>query len=111
MDGSREPSVSLPDAGDTGDGDAHAHPRFLPAGAGDDAYRRHAGTLKRVLAATVVWTALGAGVAAGEWRDWCRDPGSGASLGWHFYCDRQEEAREAATGGARATDAALCRPI
>ena len=32
---------------------------------------------------------------AGEWRSWCGapgsgDPGSGASLGWHFYCDRQD---------------------
>ena len=47
--------------------------------------------LKRAVAATAVWTALGTGAAAGEWRDWCGDPGSGASLGWHFYCDRQEE--------------------
>ena len=27
--------------------------------------------------------------AATEWRSWCPDPGSGASLGWHFYCDRR----------------------
>ena len=49
--------------------------------------------LRRVLAATVVWTALGASAAGGEWRDWCGDPGSGAEqgLGWHFYCDRREE--------------------
>ena len=47
--------------------------------------------LKRVLAATAVWAVLGAPAAAGEWRDWCGDPGSGASLGWHFYCDRREE--------------------
>ena len=63
--------------------------------------------LKRVLAATVVWTALGAGAAAGEWRSWCgpgpgsrepapaSEPGGQApdlrpSLGWHFYCDRRE---------------------
>ena len=52
-------------------------------------------TLKRALAATVVWTALGASAAGGEWRDWCGDPGSGAPLGWHFYCDRKEEAQEA----------------
>ena len=51
-------------------------------------------TLKRVLAATVVWTALGTGVAAGEWRDWCGSPGSGTALGWHFYCDRQEDPPE-----------------
>ncbi len=47
--------------------------------------------LKRVLAATVVWTVLGAGAVGAEWRSWCGDEGSGASLGWHFYCDRQEE--------------------
>ena len=46
--------------------------------------------LRRALAATVVWTALGAPAAGAEWRDWCGDPGSGASLGWHFYCDRRE---------------------
>ena len=56
--------------------------------------------LKRVLAAIGVWAALGAPAAggdtrAGEWRSWCTDPGSGASLGWHFYCDRKEERQEA----------------
>ncbi len=51
--------------------------------------------LKRVLAATVVWAALGAPAAGAEWRDWCGSPGSGASLGWHFYCDRQEDPPEA----------------
>ena len=49
--------------------------------------------LKRVLAATVVWAALGAPAAAAEWRSWCGEPGSsaGQGLGWHFYCDRAEE--------------------
>ena len=55
--------------------------------------------LKRALAAIGVWVALGATATGGEWRSWCGDPGSGpgqvpasgASLGWHFYCDRQEE--------------------
>ncbi len=56
--------------------------------------------LKRVLAAIGVWAALGAPAAggdtrAGEWRSWCTDPGSGASLGWHFYCDRKEDRQEA----------------
>ena len=61
--------------------------------------------LKRLLAALGVWAALGAPAAggdtragdtrAGEWRSWCGDPGSVSSLGWHFYCDRQEERREA----------------
>ena len=62
--------------------------------------------LKRLLAAIGIWAALGAPAAGGdtragdtragdtrtgEWRSWCQDSGSGASLGWHFYCDRQEE--------------------
>ena len=47
--------------------------------------------LIRMLAATSVWAALGAPAAGGEWRSWCEDRGSGASLGWHFYCDREEE--------------------
>ncbi|MYK89493.1 MAG: conjugal transfer protein TraF, partial [Acidobacteria bacterium] len=32
-------------------------------------------------------------VPAAEWRSWCSGPdagGRGASLGWHFYCDRQD---------------------
>ena len=49
------------------------------------------GALRPVLAATAVWVALGAPAAAGEWRSWCAGEGAGASLGWHFYCDRQEE--------------------
>ena len=51
--------------------------------------------LKRALAATVVWSVLGAPAAGGEWHSWCGEPGSGASLGWHFYCDRQEEEPQA----------------
>ena len=65
--------------------------------------------LKRTLAATAVWAALGAPAAGAEWRDWCpgsgepapasepggQAPASGASLGWHFYCDRQEDPPEA----------------
>ncbi len=47
--------------------------------------------LRRALAATVVWAALGASAAGAEWRSWCADEGAGGSLGWHFYCDRQEE--------------------
>ena len=27
---------------------------------------------------------------AGEWRAWCGDEGSDPSLGWHFYCDRDD---------------------
>ena len=56
--------------------------------------------LGRVLAAAGIWAALGTSAAggdtrAGEWRSWCGDPGSASSLGWHFYCDREEERREA----------------
>ena len=57
----------------------------------------------RVLAAIGVWAALGASAAggdtrAGEWRSWCGDAGSDTSLGWHFYCDRQEEREQAEPG-------------
>ena len=53
--------------------------------------------LPRILAALGVWAALGASAAggdtrAGEWRPWCGgDTDEPASLGWHFYCDREEE--------------------
>ncbi len=55
--------------------------------------------LGRLLAAVGVWATLGASATggdtrAGEWRSWCGDRGSSSSLGWHFYCDR-EERREA----------------
>ena len=52
--------------------------------------------LKRILAATVVWAALGAPAAGGEWRSWCGEAGSAAAqgLGWHFYCDRRERDEE-----------------
>ena len=59
--------------------------------------------LRRALAATAVWAALGAPAAGGEWRSWCADEGSGASLGWHFYCDRQEEAQETEPAPAPST--------
>ena len=29
----------------------------------------------------------GAPAAGREWRDWCGEPGTDLSLGWHFYCD------------------------
>ena len=51
--------------------------------------------LKQAVAATLVWSVLGAPAAGGEWRSWCADPGSSATLGWHFYCDRPENPPEA----------------
>ena len=57
-------------------------------GTARSAFRR---AVARALGATLVWTALGAPAAAAEWRSWCGEEGAGASLGWHFYCDRQEE--------------------
>ncbi len=52
--------------------------------------------IPRILAALGVWAALGASAEggdtrAGEWRPWCGEPDE-TSLGWHFYCDREEEA-------------------
>ena len=48
------------------------------------------GAMPAVLA--VGMAALAAGpVSAAEWRSWCGAPGAQASLGWHFYCDREEE--------------------
>ena len=53
--------------------------------------------IPRILAALGVWAALGASATggdtrAGEWRPWCSaEPGGSSSLGWHFYCDREEE--------------------
>ena len=70
----------------------------MTARAATPALRR---TLWRLLGALGVWAALGAPAAggdaragdtrAGEWRSWCADSGAGASLGWHFYCDREQE--------------------
>ena len=49
----------------------------------------------RALGAVGVWAALGAPAAGGEWRSWCGEEDSRASLGWHFYCDRAEEPERA----------------
>ncbi len=34
--------------------------------------------------------------SAGEWKSWCGERTAESTLGWHFYCDREEE-EEAAT--------------
>ena len=52
-------------------------------------------TVTRAVAAIGIWAAFGASAAGGEWRSWCGEEGAGASLGWHFYCDRREDSREA----------------
>ena len=52
----------------------------------------------------VAWLAMAAGVllagaasalpsaaGAAEWRGWCGAPDAAPALGWHFYCDRDEE--------------------
>ena len=51
--------------------------------------------LGRLLAAVGVWATLGASAAGGEWRSWCAEEGAGASLGWHFYCDREDDPPQA----------------
>ena len=40
---------------------------------------------------------------AGEWRSWCGSNGSNASLGWHFYCDRNEAPEPEASAPAPQT--------
>ena len=52
-------------------------------------------TVTRTVAAIGIWVALGASAAGGEWRSWCGEEAAGTSLGWHFYCDRREDSREA----------------
>ena len=47
-------------------------------------------------AVAVTSAMLSAGPASSaEWRSWCGEAGAQASLGWHFYCDREEDAPEA----------------
>ena len=55
-------------------------------------------TVTRAVAAIGIWAALGASATGGEWRSWCGEEDAGASLGWHFYCDRREDSREAQPG-------------
>ncbi len=66
---------------------------------------------KRVFAAAMA-VAVTAGLAAdpasaAEWRSWCGEAGVQETLGWHFYCDREEDAPEAeAVPTRRAPDSA-----
>ena len=56
--------------------------------------------LKHAVAMAGVWIVVATTAVqpaqTAEWRPWCGDPGSstGQGLGWHFYCDRQEEIQE-----------------
>ena len=45
---------------------------------------------KLILAAIGAWAVLIGPAGAVEWRSWC-----GNDLGWHFYCDREEEPEQA----------------
>ncbi len=47
-------------------------------------------------AASLFLAAVAAATAApaSEWRSWCGEPGTGTSLGWHFYCDRAKPEEE-----------------
>ena len=42
------------------------------------------------LAVPVLLATAPSPAGAGEWRSWCGEPDSGPSLGWHFYCDRDD---------------------
>ena len=69
-----------------------------------------AGTnMTRALAAACLTLTMTAGLPAkaGEWRGWCGAAAADPSLGWHFYCDRQEDtADEAPERAAPASPAA-----
>ena len=54
----------------------------MPAGA------RRAGMALCALALLAL--ALASPAEAAEWRPWCGDAATGPSLGWHFYCDRDD---------------------
>ena len=79
------------------------------------------------LAAIGVWAVLATPASAAEWRSWCgpgpgsrepapaSEPGGqagkyGPSLGWHFYCDRQEDLPEAEPAPRTAPPVADGRP-
>ena len=47
---------------------------------------------------------------AAEWRPWCGEPGLEQSLGWHFYCDRDDEADEVAPGPVPPPEASASAP-
>ncbi len=40
-------------------------------------------------------SAVSADETPAEWRGWCGSPGAEAPLGWHFYCDREEDIEDA----------------
>ena len=57
--------------------------------------RKNPAILAVALAVVTVAPAAGPASAA-EWRSWCGEAGAQASLGWHFYCDPEEDDPEAA---------------
>ena len=59
-----------------------------------------AGTGSSLAAASVAIMLSVAGAQAAEWRPWCGEPGAASPLGWHFYCDRDDEARDEETVNA-----------
>ena len=67
------------------------HPRFLR----EKPVSRCTG---RFAAIGFAWALLGVQLpaSAAEWRPWCGEPGAASPLGWHFYCDREDDAAEEA---------------
>ena len=54
--------------------------------------------------------AIGSQARAGEWREWCGAAGAGQALGWHFYCDREDDAPEDAPPPAPSASAPAPAP-
>ena len=89
----------------SGNGSPPSGPALSPAPAGAPGARVTA------LAVVVLLLAAAAPVAAGEWRSWCGEPGPGQALGWHFYCDRDDDAAEEAPDAATARILAMRRAL
>ena len=76
--------------------------------------KRALAAARAALVVSMAWAVSPA--AAGEWRAWCPGTGPGQaaeygpSLGWHFYCDRDEPADAPAALSAPAPAAPDARP-
>ena len=66
--------------------------------------------LSVIALAGILLTAIAPPAQAREWRSWCGEPGPVQALGWHFYCDRDEEAGEEAPEPAPAPDPSASAP-